>query len=129
MTERQLDVAKTEIVAPFDCRLSEVNVELNQYAAVGSLMLKAESIHSAEIPVQVPPQTFMTLLPKMSRSFMPGEMSMEMIRKAIGITALVRLPINDRNINWEGRFSRTSESMDMTTGAVTISTWNGEKMP
>jgi len=120
VTERQLDVAKTEIVAPFDCRLSEVNVELNQYAAVGSLMLKAESIHRAEIPVQIPPQKFMTLLPKMSRSFMPGQMNMEMLRKAIGITALVRLPINKGNVTWEGRFSRTSESMDMTTGAVTI---------
>ena len=51
---------------------------------------------------------------------MPGEMDMDLIRKAIGITALVQLPINNRNVTWEGRFSRTSESMDMTTGAVTI---------
>ncbi len=120
VSERQLDVAKTEIIAPFDCRLSEVNVELNQYAAVGTLMLKAESIHSAEIPVQLPPRTFMTLVPKMSRSILPGEMDMEILRKAIGITAEVSLPINNNVVTWEGRFSRTSESMDMTTGAVTV---------
>lgn len=120
VTERRLDVAKTEIVAPFDCRLAEVNVELDQYAGVGTPMIRAESIHSAEIPVQLPPRTFMTLLPKMSRPVMPGEMDMETIRKAIGITALVHLPINENVVTWEGRFSRTSESMDMTTGAITV---------
>ncbi|SLM29394.1 putative Efflux transporter, RND family, MFP subunit [Desulfamplus magnetovallimortis] len=120
LTERQLDVAKTEIIAPFDCRLSLVNVELNQYAAPGSLLLRAESIHSVEIPVQITPQTFMTLLPKIDKSFMPGELSIETIRKAIGISALVRLPIQGKEITWQGLFSRTSESMDLTTGALTI---------
>lgn len=120
VTERQLDVAKTEIIAPFDCRLSEVNVELNQYASTGSLMLKAESIHSAEIPVQLSPQIFMTLLPRMERSFMPGELDMETIRKAIGITAMVRFPNNRQKISWQGHFSRTGESMDSTTGTLTI---------
>ncbi|SMD00285.1 hypothetical protein SAMN02746065_12016 [Desulfocicer vacuolatum DSM 3385] len=120
VTERQLDVAKTEIIAPFDCRLSQVNVELNQYASTGSLMLKAESIHSAEIPVQISPRTFMTLLPRMARPFTPGELDMESIRKAIGITAMVRFPSNTQKISWQGHFSRTSESMDPTTGALTI---------
>ena len=46
VTERQLDVAKTEIIAPFDCRLSEVNVELNQYAewAPCSSKLRASTV-------------------------------------------------------------------------------------
>ncbi len=120
LTERQLDVAKTEITAPFDCRLSQVNVELNQYAAAGSLLLKVESIHSVEIPVQLTPVAFMNLLPKMKRPFMQVELNMETIRRAIGITAEVRLPMQKNKITWQGHFSRTSESMDLTTGAITI---------
>jgi len=120
LTERQLDIAKTEIIAPFDCRLSQVNVELNQFAAAGSLLIKAENIHSVEIPVQLTPERFMILMPKTDRAFIPGEISMETIRKAIGITAQVRLPMKKNSVSWQGHFSRTSESMDLTTGAITV---------
>ncbi|MBU2452244.1 MAG: efflux RND transporter periplasmic adaptor subunit, partial [Proteobacteria bacterium] len=42
-------------------------------------------------------------------------------RRAIGITARVRLPMDvEFPIEWEGTFSRTSESMDLKTGALTI---------
>ncbi|MBT7259749.1 MAG: hypothetical protein HN888_01370, partial [Desulfobacula sp.] len=42
VTERRLDVARTEIRAPFDCRLSVVNVELYQFAAAGTILVEAE---------------------------------------------------------------------------------------
>ena len=121
VTERQLDVAKTEIFAPFNCRLSAVNVELDQYAAVGTVLLEAESIDAAEIPVKITPSDFGKLIPKADRTPLDNRLDMETIQKAIGITAKVRLPLdNTRNIEWEGRFSRISESMDLKTGAITI---------
>jgi hypothetical protein len=113
-------VARTEILAPFDCRLSQVNVEVNQYASTGSVMLKAESIHSAEIPVQLSSRSFMMLLPGGARPLIPGELNMDSIRKAIGITAMVRFPDHTHDISWQGHFSRTGEAMDATTGALTI---------
>ncbi|MCP4023158.1 MAG: hypothetical protein GY729_15050 [Desulfobacteraceae bacterium] len=121
VTQRQLDVAKAEIYAPFNCRLSAVNVELDQYAAAGTLLLVAEGIDAMEIPVQVSPREFMKILPRTDQPFLPETLSMETFRKAIGITAKVRLPLtSEKKIQWEGRFSRTSESMDLKTGALTV---------
>ncbi|MCG8533049.1 MAG: hypothetical protein MI749_20670, partial [Desulfovibrionales bacterium] len=60
---RQLDIAKTEFVAPFDGRISRVDIELGQFAPAGSLLIMAQSIERCEIPVPLPPSRFMALMP------------------------------------------------------------------
>ncbi len=121
VTEKRLDIEKTEIFAPFNCRLSAVNIELDQFAAVGTVLLEAESIDAAEVPVQLSPKDFMKILPKADDPLASDNLSMDTIREAIGIKAMVRLPLDDdKNIEWEGRFSRTSESMDVKTGTLTV---------
>jgi len=121
VSERRLDVAKTEIYAPFNCRLSVVNIELHQYATAGSVLVKAESIDRAEILIQLTPQKLLNLMPREAGSMALELPDMEMIRRAIGITAKVRLPMDKVNqIEWDGQFSRTSESIDLKTGAITV---------
>lgn len=121
VTERRLDVAKTQIHAPFNCRLSAVNIELHQYAIVGSVLVKAQSIDRAEISIQLTPRKFLNLMPGKDDSMALELPDMEAIRRAIGITAKVRLPMDEVDqIEWEGQFSRTSESIDLKTGALTV---------
>ena len=121
VTQRKLDVAKTEIRAPFDCRLVSVNIELYQFAAAGTVLAEAESIDRAEIPVSLTPKSFLTLLPREYGDSIVQMLDMETVRRAIGITATVRLPMDDELvIEWDGFFSRTSESLDPKTGALTI---------
>lgn len=121
VTERRLDVARTEIRAPFDCRLSVVNVELYQFAGAGTVLLEAESVDRAEIPVSLSPKSFFTLLPREYRGRVGTVPDMETIRQAFGITATVRLPMDaETAIEWDGTFTRISESMDTKTGALTL---------
>ena len=119
--ERRLNVAKTEIRAPFNCRLSVVNTELSQFAAAGTVLIEAQSVDRAEIPVSLTPKDFLTLLPRDNVVSIGNMPSVETIRRAIDITAKVRLPMDDKLIlEWDGVFSRISESMDIKTGAITI---------
>ncbi len=121
VSERRLDVARTEIRAPFNCRLSAVNIELYQFAAAGTILVEAESIDRMEIPVPLTPESFMTLLPRSYGERIGQAPDMETIRKAIGISARVRLPMDGMQpVEWEGTFSRISESMDLKTGTLTI---------
>jgi len=121
VTERRLDVARTEIRVPFDSRLSVVNIELHQFASAGTVLVEAESVDRAEIPVFLTPKSFMTLMPGKSGTGMGTIPDMESLRQAIGITARVRLPLDDEMpIEWDGTFSRISESLDLKTGAITI---------
>lgn len=121
VSQQRLDVAKTEIRAPFNGRLSVVNVERHQFAAAGSVLIEAESVDKAEIPVSLTPKNFMAILQGTYRVKLNEMPDVETIRNAIGITAKVRLPIDtNQKVEWDGRFSRTSESMDLKTGAITI---------
>jgi multidrug efflux system membrane fusion protein len=119
VSQQQLDVEKTQIRAPFNCRLSTVNIELYQFAAAGSVLVEAISVDTAEIPVPLTPKNLFTLLPREHNGRIGKTPDMEMIRKAMGISAKVRLPLDaNQTFEWEGRFSRTSESMDTQTGTL-----------
>jgi len=121
VTERRLDVAKTEIRAPFSCRLSKVNIELHQFASAGTVLVEAESVDRAEVLVSLSPKSFLSLMQKQYGKNLGQIPDMETIRRAIGITAKVRLPMDKGMlVEWDGTFSRTSESMDLKTGAITI---------
>lgn len=120
--ELRLDLERTIIRAPFDCRISEVKTELNQYTPVGSLLLKAINISEVEVPVKLPPSSFVNLLsqPVEVAKLIAGETSMDTLRNMVGISAEVRLPMFHKEAVWEGSFRRTSESVDLETGALTI---------
>jgi multidrug efflux pump subunit AcrA (membrane-fusion protein) len=121
VAERRLDVSKTEIRAPFNGRVSRVNIERFQFAPAGTVLLEAESIDRAEVPVQLSPREFFKLLPRHYTTPIQQIPDIETIRRAIGISAKVRLPLNeDTTIEWKGQFSRTGESIDPATGTLTF---------
>lgn len=122
LSELRLDLRRTEIVAPFDCRIAEVNVELNQYAALGTVLVKAINISAVEIPVKLAPSEFINLLsmPPGERNFLANTITMDKIRQIAGITAEVRLPMFHKEATWPAMFMRTGESVDLDTGALTV---------
>jgi multidrug efflux pump subunit AcrA (membrane-fusion protein) len=121
VAERRLDVSKTEIRAPFNGRISRVNIEQFQFAPAGSVMIEAESIDRAEIPLQLTPQEFIKLLPKNFNKSLGQVPDIKTLQRAINISATVRLPLGkDRIIEWEGLFSRTGDAMDPATGTLTF---------
>lgn len=121
VAQRRLDVSKTQIRAPFNGRISKVNVEQMQFAPAGSVILAAESIDRAEIPVQLSPREFFKLLPRDQEKAFTQIPDVDTIRRAVGISAKVRLPLDDNlTIEWEGQFSRTGEAIDPATGTLTF---------
>ncbi len=123
LSERRLDIEKTVIRAPFDCRISEVNIELNQFAPAGLTLLKAVNISAIEIPVQLSPAEFSNLLSSrigIKSPLLTTQLDMDAIRKLIGISATVRVPLFNRKAEWQATFMRTSESIDLDTGAITV---------
>lgn len=121
LSELSLDVEKTVIRAPFDCRISEVSIEKDQFAAAGKTLLKAISIASVEIPVQLSPNDFVHLLSQTPDSSPVNidDFSMDKFREIIGLSATVRLPLFSKEAVWKGQFMRTGESLDIQTGAIT----------
>lgn len=121
VSQQQLDVAKTQIRAPFNCRLSAVNVELYQFTGAGSVLAEASSVDRAEIPVSLTPKNFFSLLPRNHQNRIGQTPDAETIRQAISIKAKVRLPIDENNtFEWDAQFSRIGEAIDIHTGAIMV---------
>ena len=117
---RQLDVAKTEFLAPFDGRISRVDIELGQFAPAGSHLISAQSIERCEIAVPLTPARFMALMPRFQGG-MDAIPNMEALGEELGLEARVRLSLDgEREVTWEGRFSRTGDAVDPKTGTVTV---------
>ncbi len=115
----KLDEGKTVITTPFACRISEVNAELQQYVPPQFTLAKAYDIESVEIPAQVPILKFKTLLPRGMRA--PDffqEVTMDKIRRMLGISVEVRLAGADELEPWTARFERVGEELDPKTRTV-----------
>lgn len=122
LTEMKLDIERTIVRAPFDCRISAVNIELGEFAQVGTTLIEAINIAEVEIPVQLSPNEFVNLLstPFDAAEIVGGGISMETVRKMIDVAAEVRLPMFHREAVWPATFRRTGESVDLETGALTV---------
>ncbi len=112
----KLDEGKTVIKTPFACRISEVDAELQQYVPPQFTLAKAYDIESVEIPAQVPIAKFKNLLPQGMRppDFFQ-DVTMDKIRKFLGITTEVRLAGVKDLAPWKARFERVGEELDPKT--------------
>ncbi|MEA1934989.1 MAG: efflux transporter periplasmic adaptor subunit [Thermodesulfobacteriota bacterium] len=115
-----LDIAKTTIKAPFDCRIAEVNVELAQYVAPGKVLVRADNTAFVEILAQIPIHTFKNLLEQEEIPLTTRQFTMEEIREFFGLGALVRLDLGGKAVEWKARFARISETLDPQTRTLGV---------
>jgi hypothetical protein len=115
----QMDLARTEIVAPFTMRLREVNVGLQQGASAGQVLVIGDGIDVFEIPAQVPVGSLDPLMPPREAAPEPmigpmpapvdGQTPTAPARtgsRAASLEAIVKLESQGIERIWKGRFRR-----------------------
>ena len=117
LASAKLDLAKTVISAPFDCRLGPVSIEAGQFLGAGQALFEAHGIGTIEVEAQVALHHMRRLLRQ------PGEppdmrLDMDALRKAFSIEAIVRFQSGDFQAEWLGRFARIREARDARTRTV-----------
>ncbi|NJB67719.1 multidrug efflux pump subunit AcrA (membrane-fusion protein) [Desulfobaculum xiamenense] len=121
LEDARLDLGRTVITAPFECRIGEVGVELSQYAKVGQTVAVADSIGASEVSAQVPIAAFLRLVrPGPVPLVRNGDIDMDDIRRAIGVDGVVRLNLPSGPVEWKARLSRLSDSIDPKTRTVGV---------
>lgn len=111
----RMDLAKTEIVAPFTMRLREVNVSLQQAVSGGQALIVGDGIDVFEIPAQIPVGSLGPLLPPrapIALDPMHGPAPADAPTptptpsRLESITAIVRLDGQGVQRSWKGKFRR-----------------------
>ncbi|MCA9652264.1 MAG: efflux RND transporter periplasmic adaptor subunit [Myxococcales bacterium] len=113
------DIARTEIVAPYDVRIRQVRTSLQEVVGGGQVLAVADGIDMAEIPAQFTIGELRPLLP-----FSPAETplsthSLSRLPELVGLAATVRLESSDLRAEWDAKFARFT-SVDPQTRTVGV---------
>lgn len=103
------DLADTKIIAPFDMRVGEVNVDLHQYVNVGQMLFTGDGIEAAEVSLQFSMNTLRRVLAEI-----PSDDGVEIE----GLDAQVQLLGEDQN--WNAEVIRIANGIDPATRTVRV---------
>jgi RND family efflux transporter MFP subunit len=104
-----LDLERTRLIAPFDGRVSQENVDLGQYVARGQSLATLYSTEAVEIVVPLEDE-------KLRWFHVPGFTDGE----GPGSPAKIRARIGGRDLSWDGRVLRAEGRLDERTRMVNI---------
>ena len=116
----KLDLSYTTIIAPFDCRVGALALEVGQFVAAGQSLFEADGIDVTEVEAQIPINQTRTLLRRSDAPEGLANLDMETIRKIFDIGVEVRLESGDFRVTWPGRFDRVREQLDTQTRTVRV---------
>lgn len=120
LEQARIDLGRTEIKAPFDCRLAEVKIERGQFLNAGQKLFEAHGTGVVEVEAKFRPEQMRDLLAAdKRRRFQPG-MTMETLRELFVLEATIRLRSGDWEATWPARFDRIRETVDPRTRAINV---------
>ena len=109
----ELDIEKTILRAPFDVRITEVNIGVTAYINRGELLFKADGIKTAEVSAQFP-------IGKM-RPLRTGSNNTPLTKELHeNLQATVDLQTTDKTISWQAVVDRTGGFLDAQTQSQSI---------
>jgi RND family efflux transporter MFP subunit len=127
--QAKLDVARTDLVAPFDLRIASADAVEGRFAQVGQILAEGDSIAKAEVEAQVPLSRMLALTRAGGeRSLSDGQKGMgdklgaasRDISASRNLSAQVVLDVGETTITWPARVERVSDTIDPTTRTLGV---------
>jgi len=120
LEQAKQDLDDTRFEAPYDLRISEVDIELHQHAGAGQRLFRADSIEAAEIEAHIPLPMLRRLMGSVLRSKPPpGALDISERLDFSAISAEARLA-GVEGVRWPGRVTRVATGLDPVTRATRV---------
>lgn len=116
----ELDLQHILITAPFDVRITDIFVDLAQYANKGQLLFQGDGIATADVKAQFPIGSLRSLI--MGRKQQLARQSGLAVQGALGLDAVIRLKTGTHTPEWQAKVSRVAGTIDARTQSVGIVT-------
>ena len=111
----KLDLARTHMVAPFDARITNVQIGVAQYANKGQLLFSADGLNAAEITAQFSVGILRPLIAASQKQAIA-----EIRPGAMALQAVVRLQTSTHSVEWPAKVSRVSGVVDPQTQSLGV---------
>ncbi|TMP31836.1 HlyD family secretion protein [Pseudoalteromonas rubra] len=117
LSEAERKLAKTTITLPFDARIANVNVEMQQVVAERESLVTAHRTDLMEIPVQVALSDMRHFGQYLSPQLIKGEFPDV---QTWDLDAEASLYIGNKQYRWQGKLTSVGESIDPEGNTVTL---------
>lgn len=112
LKEAELALKRTEIRAPFDCRIADKLVEKGQYVKVGSPLANIYNVGLMEVEVRIPPRDLQWL-----QISPPGRLDRSPNAQ---VGTRIRYDSSGENLVWDGFVSRIKGQMEEKTRTLPV---------
>jgi RND family efflux transporter MFP subunit len=120
-TQAERDLQNTRIVAPFDLRVANMQVETDQYISKGQSLLEGDSVDRVEVVAQFPIASLQRLFIGRSDDSLVGDALLhENLAEVLQLRPLVRLDLGQGHAQWQADFVRFSDHVDAKTRTVGV---------
>jgi len=114
----KLDLQRTLIATPFDVRITDISVDLAQYANKGQMLFQGDGIATADVKAQFPIGSLRPLI--IGRKQQRAHQSGVPVQGALGLDAVIRLKTGTHTPEWQAKVSRVAGTIDAPTQSVGI---------
>lgn len=119
----ELNLARTEIILPFEARVASVSVEIGRFLKAGEVAAVLDGTATAEVEAQMPVarlRDVLRLSAPAAGAYAADPSTMSLVLQELELSAQVRLDLGDGTLDWPARVARVSETIDIKTGTLGV---------
>ena len=120
LKQANIDLEKTTISAPFNCRLADVSIEIGQFLTSGQQLFEAHGTAVTEVEAQVAPHEAKRLIDPEKIASITEWITNANTNNDLWPSATIRLESGNESAEWEGRVDRLREQLDAQTRSLKI---------
>lgn len=119
LTQARKDLTDTRFEAPYDLRLSDVDIELHQFVGSGQRLFQAESLAAAEVEAHIPIGMMRRLLGAILPE-KPFGQGLDDLNERLDFSAVDAdlLLVGAEGVGWSGELIRVASGLDPATRTV-----------
>lgn len=121
LKQANIDLSKTIIKAPYNCRPGDVTLKAGQFIQTGQLLFRAHGTDVTEIDAHFRIEHLQNLLNEKMRSGLQPGLSMGTFSRLFkDVRVLVELQSGEWSAQWSGKIDRFREMMDIKTRELVV---------
>ncbi|MES9853584.1 MAG: efflux RND transporter periplasmic adaptor subunit [Candidatus Thiodiazotropha sp. L084R] len=116
--QAERDLENTSINAPFNIRVADMSIEIDQYVSKGGTLLAGDEVDRVEVVARFPLSSIRRLF--IGRDLSEFEMLGGNLAEAVAFKPLLKLDMGTTIAEWEAEFVRFSDSIDPETRTMGV---------
>jgi len=117
LADSQRKLSKTKLLLPYDARIAEVNIELDQVVSLGSIMLTAYQLGAVEIKAELSLSDMSILMNSIKKR--PQNGSLPSI-ETLTLVATVEMQMASNEYQWPAKVTRVAETVNPDQATIGI---------